>query len=121
MATLRSVGTSALPRAGTTISTALTITTKETERQQIRAPLGIYWAFRGAAMKGVPREVVAGGEGGAAGRQHGLVGELLHLEQGGDLGDLLGRLLDGVGGGSGRMLLDGVGGGSGGAVGCGHG
>jgi hypothetical protein len=60
-----------------------------------------------AAKKRVPREIVAGGEGGAAGRQDCLVGELLDLEQGRDLGDLLGRLLDGVSGG--------------GTVGSGHG
>lgn len=55
----------------------------------------------------VPREVVAGGEGGAAGRQDGLVGELLELEQGRDLGDLV-RGLD--------ADVD-----CGGAVRCGHG
>jgi hypothetical protein len=106
MAMLRSVGTSAFPRAGTTISAALT-TTKETKRQQIWATLTVSWAIGRAATERVPREVVAGGEGGAAGRQDGLLGELLHLEQGPDLGDLLRRLLDGVSGG--------------GTVGSGHG
>jgi len=98
MAMLRSVGTSAFPRAGTTISAALA-TTKETNRQQIRAAPRASWQLKRAATERVPREVIAGGEGGAAGRQDGLVGELLHLEQGRELGDLLGRLLDGVGGG----------------------
>lgn len=51
-------------------------------------------------MEHVPGEVVAGGEGGAAGRQDGLVGELLDLEQGPHLGDLVGRLVHGVGTGA---------------------
>lgn len=110
MATLRSVGTSALPRAGTTISSALP-NNKPVNRSARR--WGFHGHLGGAARKGVPREVVAGGESGAAGRQHGLLGELLHLEQGRDLGDLLGRLLHGVGGGDG--LVD-----RGGAVGSGH-
>jgi hypothetical protein len=97
---LRSVGTRAFPRAGTTVSTALTRQkSKETVKPHRSDATRLKVCIRAATTKRIPREVIAGGESGAAGRQDGLHGELFDFEQGRDLGDLLRRLLNGVGGG----------------------
>jgi hypothetical protein len=102
---LRSVGTRAFPRAGTTVSTALTRQkSKETVKPHRSDATRLKVCIRAATTKRIPREVIAGGESGAAGRQDGLHGELFDFEQGRDLGDLLRRLLNGVGGGGGGTI-----------------
>lgn len=113
MAMLRSVGTIAFPLAGTTTSAALRSEKKTHKNGVNNHQRRCHFCFsRGDLAGRVPRQVVAGGEGGAAGRQDGVLGELLDLEQGSNLGDLVRGLLDGgvSGGGGGGGVAVGSGG-----------
>lgn len=92
---LRSVGTRAFPRAGTLISIALATRTQKGS-DSARRRIGIK---RKKPRFPLPGEIVSGGERGGPGGQDGVLGQLLHTEEGsitrGGVGlvveDLLGR------------------------------